>query len=147
MADKPKLATPLYSHMKEKRFENVYDPAEDSFLMMDALEADMENILKLRPTICLEIGTGSGALLTFLASILGNTSFNIATDINEIATECAMETSLENKATIQCIVDDLVTCLMPRLFQKIDIIIFNPPYVVTPSSEVGSRSIEAACVR
>ena len=33
---------------------------------------------------------------------------------------------------------------MPRLGGKIDLMYFNPPYVLTPSEEVGSHSVEAA---
>jgi len=39
---------------------------------------------------------------------------------------------------------DLLLPLLPRLLHSIDILLFNPPYVPTPSSEVGSRGIEAS---
>jgi hypothetical protein len=35
--------------------ERVYDPAEDTFLLCDALEAAAERIAALRPAICLEV--------------------------------------------------------------------------------------------
>ena len=34
--------------------------------------------------------------------------------------------------------------ILPRLKNQIDILCFNPPYVVTTHEEVGSRGIEAA---
>jgi release factor glutamine methyltransferase len=37
-------------------FQNVYEPAEDSFLFMDALEKDLPFLRKLDPTIVLELG-------------------------------------------------------------------------------------------
>lgn len=40
------LSTPSFAHLKEKDFENVYEPAEDTFLMMDALEKDYKTILE-----------------------------------------------------------------------------------------------------
>ncbi|CAJ0954747.1 unnamed protein product [Ranitomeya imitator] len=42
------------------------------------------------------------------------------------------------------ITTDLVSGLLPRLQGHIDLLLFNPPYVVTPSEEVGSNGIEAA---
>eukprot|EP01034_Spumella_vulgaris_P035472 gene35472-43737_t len=37
-----------------------------------------------------------------------------------------------------------MTGLEDRLFGKIDILLFNPPYVPTPSEEIGGTSIEAS---
>ena len=39
---------------------------------------------------------------------------------------------------------DLESSLSERLAGKVDVLIFNPPYVPTPSEEVGSDGIEAA---
>jgi hypothetical protein len=39
---------------------------------------------------------------------------------------------------------DLLLPHLPRLLHSIDVLLFNPPYVPTPSSEVGSRGIEAS---
>lgn len=94
--------------------------------------------------MCVEIGCGSGALITFLASILGPLSYYIATDINPIAAQCALQTAKENGVNICTVITDLVECLVPQILGRVDVLIFNPPYVVTPSEEVGSHGIEAS---
>lgn len=38
--------TPVYSHVGRGDFRDVYEPAEDTFLLMDALEKDAERLRK-----------------------------------------------------------------------------------------------------
>ncbi|KAM4788355.1 methyltransferase N6AMT1 isoform 2-T3 [Cyanocitta cristata] len=98
-----------------------------------------------RVEICLEIGSGSGVVSTFLASsILGPSALYICTDINPMAAYCTQETALLNNVHLQPVITDLVKGLSPRLNGKVDLLLFNPPYVVTPSEEVKSRGIEAS---
>ncbi|XP_051561339.1 methyltransferase N6AMT1 isoform X2 [Myxocyprinus asiaticus] len=130
--------TPLYSHAGRGCFSDVYEPAEDSFLLIDALEKDAERLKQSRPSVCLEVGSGSGVVSAFLASVVG------CTDVNPAASQCTQETSHCNSLQLQPLVTDLVECLLPRLNGKVDVLVFNPPYVVTPSEEVGSHGIEAS---
>ena len=138
------LKTPIFSHLTEKYSEDVYEPAEDTFLLLDALEADMDFLVQLRPLICLEVGTGSGIVLTSLATIIGKNAAYLATDVNCKAACCSVETGLINGVNFDAVIDDLGRSMIPRLQNMVDVLVFNPPYVVTPSDEVGSKSLEAA---
>ncbi|KPP60420.1 hypothetical protein Z043_121585 [Scleropages formosus] len=136
--------TPEYFHAGRGPFVNVYEPAEDSFLLMDALERDADRLQKMRPSICLEVGSGSGVVSAFLASVTGPEAVYLCTDVNPDAAQCTAETSRCNDISLQPIITDLVETLLPRLCGNVDVLLFNPPYVVTPSEEVGSSGIEAA---
>ncbi|XP_072023144.1 methyltransferase N6AMT1-like, partial [Amphiura filiformis] len=127
--------TPNYSHLTQQDYENVYEPAEDTFLLMDALEQDIDNIHQLKPSVCVEIGCGSGLVITFLAKILNNSAMYIATDRNAIAAECAKRTASQNQVVVEVVTSDLLQALQPQLNGGIDLLLFNPPYVVTPSEE------------
>lgn len=111
------LSTPSFAHLKEKDFENVYEPAEDTFLMMDALEKDYKTILESKPLICVEIGPGSGVLITFLASIVQD-AYYIASDINDLSSYATLQTGQENHVNINTITDNLMSSLTPRLAKK-----------------------------
>ncbi|XP_003456050.1 methyltransferase N6AMT1 [Oreochromis niloticus] len=136
--------TPLYSHAGQGDFREVYEPAEDSFLLIDALEKDADRLQRMSPCVCLEVGSGSGVVSAFLASVVGPSALYICTDVNPAAAQCTAETASCNRVSLQPLITDLADSLLPQLCGKVDILLFNPPYVVTPSEEVGSTGIEAA---
>ncbi|NXF33316.1 HEMK2 methyltransferase, partial [Nyctibius bracteatus] len=142
----PTLSTPRYDHVgPQGPFRDVYEPAEDTFLLLDALERDAAPLREARVEICLEIGSGSGVVSAFLASsIIGSSALYICTDINPMAAYCTLETALLNNVHLQPVITDLVKGLSPRLNGKVDLLLFNPPYVITPSEEMESHGIEAS---
>jgi len=137
-------ATPDISHLTVKDFNNVYEPAEDTFLLMDALEADKTTLLNLKPIVCLEVGSGSGAVSTFLAQMIGPESVYLCTDINVDAAVATQRTGDKNGVILLPVVTDLVVSVIDRLTGSVDVLLCNPPYVVTSSTEIGSQGIEAA---
>lgn len=137
--------TPDISHLTQNDFFNVYEPAEDTFLLLDALEKEYEYLKNKRPSICLEVGCGSGVCITFLSKILGPTTATYwCTDINSAATDVARRTAEQNNTIVQPVITDLTESLQERLNHQVDVLLFNPPYVVTPSCEVSSNGIEAS---
>ncbi|KAK7162307.1 hypothetical protein R3I94_004839 [Phoxinus phoxinus] len=134
--------TPLFAPGSSS--PDVYEPAEDSFLLMDALESDADRLKGSRACVCVEVGSGSGVVSAFLASVIGSDALYLCTDVNPAAALYTLQTSQLNTLRLQPVVTDLVECLLPRLLGKVDVLVFNPPYVVTPSEEVGGRGIEAS---
>ncbi|KAK9710222.1 S-adenosylmethionine-dependent methyltransferase, variant 2 [Basidiobolus ranarum] len=68
----------------------------------------------------------------------------LSTDINPDAARATSLTAAKNKAIVNPVITHFTQGLSTRLHKAIDVLVFNPPYVVTPSEEVGSHSIEAA---
>ncbi|KAI9488027.1 S-adenosyl-L-methionine-dependent methyltransferase [Zychaea mexicana] len=140
------IPTPDLTHLTSRDFDNVYEPAEDTFLLLDALEQDEKRIQTQQPTICLEIGSGSGCVTTMLAKIVGaSNAVFFTTDINNHACHATQRTGRHNSVhSVETVQTSLVESLLPRLEHAVDILCFNPPYAVTPPEEVGSFGIEAA---
>ncbi|GMR38332.1 hypothetical protein PMAYCL1PPCAC_08527 [Pristionchus mayeri] len=135
------LPTPDY-RLTDKQKESVYDPAEDSFLLMDAIEKDLEAIKSINPRIAMEIGVGSGVISTFLAKALPSLSLlSLGTDVNADACEAAKTTAEMNGVNLEVVRCDLVSAFLPRLAESIDILLFNPPYVPTDEEEVDASDL------
>ncbi|KAJ8021012.1 HemK methyltransferase family member 2 [Holothuria leucospilota] len=128
--------TPDYSHLSVTDFDDIYEPAEDSFLLLDALEKDVDFLNSLSPLICLEVGCGSGIVITFLRQILVAPCLCLAVDRNPKAAQCTMRTGEQNHVQVEVVTSDLLNSFQPKLDGKVDVLVFNPPYVVTPPEEV-----------
>ncbi|XP_071099708.1 methyltransferase N6AMT1-like isoform X3 [Haliotis cracherodii] len=102
------FSTPDMGHLGSSDYNHVYEPAEDSFLFLDALEQEHDFLAKLRPTVCLEIGSGSGVCITFLARMLGSSSAYMSTDINVRAACITRDTACRNSVMVEPVVTDLV---------------------------------------
>jgi len=170
--ESPTAEMPTMDHSSTQDFQNVYEPSDDTFLLIDGIQYDIKKHLhpygdgneeeneddddtKNSPQqrqqqdqfkTILEIGCGSGIPIVFLAKLLP-TARPIATDINPFALDFAQRTAKENGIgtleTIQC---DLATPLLSEFRNKIDVIIFNPPYVPTPDEEVVLESTNTTTV-
>jgi release factor glutamine methyltransferase len=108
--------------------ENVYEPAEDSYLFAENL--DVEKGAKV-----LDVGTGCGLLGILAAEKAGSV---IAIDLNPYAVSCARENSVLNKVRCKMafIQADLLTALNENA--RFDLILFNAPYLPVAESEEDS---------
>lgn len=132
------METPSYSHLTSQDYNHVYEPAEDSFILLDALELELPFLLDKKPSICLEIGPGSGIIISALAKYLNYQAQGFfAVDINKFACDATARTSKANNVNVEIIKMDLLTSFKPN---SIDLLVFNPPYVPTPTDD-GERNI------
>ena len=61
-AKAPEIFCAKYSHISSADFKQVYEPNEDTFLLVDALYCDLQSMVDSRPATCVEIGPGSGVV-------------------------------------------------------------------------------------
>ena len=118
-------------HFKKYIFnvwEDVYEPAEDSFLFAENLDVEKDAQV-------LDVGTGCG-LLGILAS---EKASNVVTvDLNPYAVRCVKENAALNNVggKMGFIQADLLTAFNESA--KFDLILFNAPYLPVASQEVES---------
>ena len=108
--------------------DKVYEPAEDTFLLLDSLP------LKNQSTI-LEIGSGTG-IISLSYALEG---FDVVcSDINPFAVELIKKNIKKNLPILKGKIDvrsgDLFNTLHPD--EQFDIIIFNPPYLPTNKEQL-----------
>ena len=112
--------------------DNVYVPAEDSYLLADNLEIEANQSV-------LEIGTGSGIVAMYASRLAKRVT---ATDINFDACELASKNFEANGI-------ENVEILFGNMFEpvknrKFDVILFNTPYLPTEEGDVIDDTINYA---
>merc|ERR1719265_234120 len=119
---------------------NVYPPSDDTFLMLEALDADAERLRALQPRLCLEIGSGTGAISAGLGQICNrhgiSTPYFFAVDKNPAAavlSSAILGDWLAPGMPSDAVQGSLVQSL--RIDGLVDLGLFNPPYVPTSPEE------------
>lgn len=112
--------------------DNVYVPAEDSYLLA-------ENLLIKKGQTVLEIGTGSGIVAMYASRLTDRIT---VTDINFDACELARKNFEANGIeNIEILFGNLFEVVKNR---KFDVILFNTPYLPTEDDEVIDDTINYA---
>ncbi|CAF9916734.1 S-adenosylmethionine-dependent methyltransferase [Imshaugia aleurites] len=153
------LPTPSTSHVDTDR---IYEPAEDSYLLLDTLSSAAETqfltqrFAKHEPTgphhepnyspLVLEVGTGSGVVLAFVTAhahaIFGRADVTaLGTDVNSFACKAtgqtvaqACQAGLANDFNGSGLMLATINADLtsPLRDGMVDLLIFNPPYVPSP---------------
>ena len=134
------LPTPDLRHLTEEDYLDVYEPAEDSFALLDAIQNDrtMLNSFFQCPLV-LEIGSGSGIISSFIESQIFTSSLHLTTDINLRACVSTVATFDANKKHTSAL-DVLRVSLTAGLkVHDVDMLVFNPPYVPTETTEIDTQ--------
>jgi len=124
------LATPYVKF----DYEKVYEPAEDSFLLLDSLEKDQSYLAKRfhdQLAVVCELGPGSGIVTTFMMQnkMPSQNAIYFALDINPWAIQATEDTAKRNdcdRIYLEPIQSNLTSSLR---HSEVDVLLFNPPYV------------------
>lgn len=116
-----------YHNLLVECHPEVYDPAEDTFLFLEALQIHPYNVI-------LELGTGCGLIALECARQGAQV---LCTDINPFAVQLTRRNITHNRHLLSGIVEirqgDLFSVLKKN--ELFDIILFNPPYLPTKTKE------------
>ena len=129
-----------------KDFLNVYEPSDDTFLLIDAIEFELDNLNtqsyfnNLEKITSIELGCGNGLVSCCYLSKLKNLNINkqinhYCIDINKDAINLTKNILSKYNFNNNTIIkeSDLFNNIDKN--KKFDIIIFNPPYVTTEGGE------------
>lgn len=153
------------------QYDAVYEPSDDTFLLIDAIYHDVPKSLSQRdfqsdsrssPVRSVELGSGSGVNVVAMANAIaryqgasegGTVNAHVyATDINLKAVQMTRSTVERNGShsegvKFEAVQEDLLgegSCHPWWDGDGVDFVVFNPPYVPTPEEEVGGSGIEAS---
>lgn len=151
LVNKGKKLPEFYSKYSQIDFSNVYEPAEDSFLMVDTLEEECKSGgFDLSSSVSCEIGCGSSFVsISLIQKLLElgvldhkHACFDINNDCISLSTRIVNDLHLED--TISCLEANFFDSkfVLQALNQaKQIILIFNPPYVTTEADELDLAKI------
>ncbi len=93
---------PNLDHFRMADAAKVYEPAEDTYLLCDAICQEREFLYNMKPRYVLEIGSGSGCVVTYASQLLrdgGIHAVSMATDINPDALLVTQRTASHNNVS------------------------------------------------
>ncbi len=116
------------NNIKIKTHEKVYEPSEDSELLVN-------NLVNVKNKTVLDVGTGTG--IQSINALINGAKKVIGIDINPYAIKLANENlklnNFQNNKNIKFIESDLFSNINSSL--KFDVILFNAPYLPTSEEE------------
>jgi len=102
MANNVVAVLPSLTHFSLFDYSFFYEPSDDTFLLCDAIQTDRLLIRSRGPLIALEVGSGSGCVITFLTRMLNRDGIfvqSFATDLNPHATLATARTAAANNVS------------------------------------------------
>lgn len=121
-----------YKNLVIEMHPEVYEPAEDTFQLLEAINVSKEDKV-------FEIGTGCGIIALVCAEDGADV---VCSDVNPFAVELTRRNYSLNKSYIkgdfEVRLGDLFSVLKPD--EKFDVIIFNPPYLSTQGGDLVGGS-------
>jgi release factor glutamine methyltransferase len=112
----------ISNEIKIEVMEGVYEPEEDSYLLIRSINAKEKKAL--------DMGCGCGIVALHLAK---NGCNVVAVDINEKAVENTIKNAKINGLNLKCFKSDL----FENINEKFDMIVFNPPYLPTKNESLA----------
>jgi release factor glutamine methyltransferase len=107
---------------------DVYNPSDDSYLLLKVVEVSPDESL-------LEVGTGTGLVAVHAAKLGAKVT---AVDINPHAVDCTRRNAARNNVRLEIVHGDL----FDKVPGSFDVIAFNPPYL--PGETTSTTWIEKA---
>jgi release factor glutamine methyltransferase len=115
-----------YGGLEITTAEDVYEPAEDSFLSAEIVMAELNKYSGMLKVI--DIGCGSG-ILGLVAATNPNVGKVVFADINDRALDLCRANISRNAGIVRADCDVVKSDLFSDITESFDIIIFNAPYL------------------